>query len=111
MTVRRALGRIRSATGRDPPLIGDTCAVDGPSLLTSWNVEPLQLAPLLSVRPGELRKAEWSEFNESPSTPFATRMATLRERIPEISTVRDATDHSDGHKPYYKKHEGKSAMA
>ena len=36
---------------------------------------------------------------------------TLRERIPEISTVRDATDHSDGHKPYYKKHEGKSAMA
>ena len=36
---------------------------------------------------------------------------TLRERIPEITTVRDATDHSEGHKPYYKKHEGKSAMA
>ncbi len=36
---------------------------------------------------------------------------TLRERIPEITTVRDATDHSDGKKPYYKKHEGKSAMA
>ncbi len=36
---------------------------------------------------------------------------TLRERIPEITTVRDATDHSDGTKPYYKKHEGKSAMA
>jgi Fe/S biogenesis protein NfuA len=36
---------------------------------------------------------------------------TLRERIPEITTVRDATDHTDGKKPYYKKHEGKSAMA
>ena len=36
---------------------------------------------------------------------------TLRESIPEITAVRDATDHSTGHKPYYKKHEGKSAMA
>jgi Fe/S biogenesis protein NfuA len=36
---------------------------------------------------------------------------TLRERIPEITAVRDATDHSEGRKPYYKKHEGKSAMA
>ncbi len=36
---------------------------------------------------------------------------TLRERIPEITAVRDATDHSDGNKPYFKKHEGKSAMA
>ena len=36
---------------------------------------------------------------------------TLRERIPEIVAVRDATDHSTGKKPYYKKHEGKSAMA
>lgn len=36
---------------------------------------------------------------------------TLRERIPEITAVRDATDHTDGKKPYYKKHEGKSAMA
>lgn len=36
---------------------------------------------------------------------------TLRERIPEITGVRDVTDHSQGEKPYYKKHEGKSAMA
>lgn len=36
---------------------------------------------------------------------------TLREHIPEIAAVRDATDHSTGKKPYYKKHEGKSAMA
>jgi Fe/S biogenesis protein NfuA len=36
---------------------------------------------------------------------------TLREHIPEISAVRDATDHSSGKKPYYKRHEGKSAMA
>ncbi len=36
---------------------------------------------------------------------------TLRERVPEITAVRDATDHSDGEKPYYKKSEGKSAMA
>ncbi len=36
---------------------------------------------------------------------------TLRERLPEITAVRDATDHSTGEKPYYKKHEGKSAMA
>lgn len=36
---------------------------------------------------------------------------TLRERIPEITGVSDGTDHSDGKKPYYKKHEGKSAMA
>lgn len=36
---------------------------------------------------------------------------TLREMIPEIKDVRDATDHTDGKTPYYKKHEGKSAMA
>lgn len=36
---------------------------------------------------------------------------TLRERVPEITAVRDATDHSDGKKPYYSKHEGKSAIA
>lgn len=36
---------------------------------------------------------------------------TLKEMIPEIKVVRDATDHTDGKKPYYKKHEGKSAMA
>lgn len=35
---------------------------------------------------------------------------TLRERIPEIVAVRDATDHLTGKQPYYKKHEGKSAM-
>lgn len=36
---------------------------------------------------------------------------TLRERVPEITAVRDATDHTDGKKPYYKKVDGKSAMA
>jgi len=33
-------------TGRYPPVIGDTGPVDGPSLLTSWSLEPLQLAPI-----------------------------------------------------------------
>ena len=36
---------------------------------------------------------------------------TLRERVPEITAVRDATDHTGGEKPFYKKAEGKSAMA
>lgn len=35
---------------------------------------------------------------------------TLMEKVPEVTAVRDATDHSDGKKPYYKKHEGKSAL-
>ena len=35
---------------------------------------------------------------------------TLRERVPEITAVRDATDHAGGSNPYYQKHEGKSAM-
>ncbi|UXI67130.1 NfuA family Fe-S biogenesis protein [Tahibacter amnicola] len=37
---------------------------------------------------------------------------TLRERIPEITAVRDATDHSSGEKPYFSREEaGKSALA
>ncbi|MDE1894582.1 MAG: NfuA family Fe-S biogenesis protein [Pseudomonadota bacterium] len=36
---------------------------------------------------------------------------TLRERLPEITAVRDATDHSGGEKPYYRKAGGKSAIA
>lgn len=36
---------------------------------------------------------------------------TLRERVPEITSVRDATDHAGGEKPYYSKAEGKSAIA
>ncbi|HEV7123255.1 MAG TPA: NfuA family Fe-S biogenesis protein [Rhodanobacter sp.] len=36
---------------------------------------------------------------------------TLRERVPEVTAVRDATDHTGGEKPYYGKAEGKSAMA
>lgn len=36
---------------------------------------------------------------------------TLRERVPEITAVRDATDHAGGEKPYYSKAEGKSAIA
>lgn len=35
---------------------------------------------------------------------------TLRARIPEITAVRDATDHAAGHSPYYKGHEGSSAV-
>ena len=35
---------------------------------------------------------------------------TLMEKVPEVTAVRDATDHSDGQKPYFKKHEGQSAM-
>lgn len=36
---------------------------------------------------------------------------TLRERVPEITQVRDATDHSDGHDPYYRKNVGTSALS
>ena len=36
---------------------------------------------------------------------------TLMERVPEITAVRDATDHAGGEKPYYSKPEGKSAIA
>ena len=36
---------------------------------------------------------------------------TLRERVPEITAVRDATYHAGGQKPYYSRAEGKSAMA
>ncbi|HET6914261.1 MAG TPA: NfuA family Fe-S biogenesis protein [Rhodanobacteraceae bacterium] len=35
---------------------------------------------------------------------------TLREHFPEITAVRDATDHAAGHSPYYKGREGKSAV-
>jgi len=35
---------------------------------------------------------------------------TLLERVPEITAVRDATDHAGGEKPYYSKTEGKSAL-
>jgi Fe/S biogenesis protein NfuA len=35
---------------------------------------------------------------------------TLRERVPEITEVRDATDHAGGSNPYYRKKEGQSAM-
>lgn len=36
---------------------------------------------------------------------------TLIERVPEITAVRDATDHAVGETPYYSKAEGKSAIA
>lgn len=36
---------------------------------------------------------------------------TLLERVPEITAVRDATDHAAGQKPYYDKPGGKSAVA
>lgn len=35
---------------------------------------------------------------------------TLRERVPEISAVRDATDHASGSKPYYEGKQGRSAI-
>lgn len=35
---------------------------------------------------------------------------TLRTHFPEISAVLDATDHDAGHSPYYKGHEGESAV-
>ena len=35
---------------------------------------------------------------------------TLRAHFPEITAVRDATDHAAGHTPYYQGHEGKSAV-
>jgi Fe/S biogenesis protein NfuA len=31
--------------------------------------------------------------------------------VPEITAVRDATDHAGGEKPYYEKNGGKSALA
>lgn len=36
---------------------------------------------------------------------------TLRERVPEITAVRDATDHAGGEQPYYSKSAGPSALA
>ncbi|MDQ2972674.1 MAG: NfuA family Fe-S biogenesis protein [Pseudomonadota bacterium] len=35
---------------------------------------------------------------------------TLRARFPEISAVLDATDHASGHTPFYRGHEGRSAV-
>lgn len=35
---------------------------------------------------------------------------TLRERVPEITGVRDGTDHAGGSNPYYQKKEGRSAI-
>lgn len=35
---------------------------------------------------------------------------TLRSHFPEISAVRDATDHASGQKPYYRGHQGASAV-
>jgi len=35
---------------------------------------------------------------------------TLRERVPEVTAVRDATDHAGGSNPYYSKQEGRSAL-
>ncbi|HXS73590.1 MAG TPA: NfuA family Fe-S biogenesis protein [Rhodanobacteraceae bacterium] len=35
---------------------------------------------------------------------------TLRAHFPEITAVRDVTDHAAGHTPYYQGHEGKSAV-
>ena len=35
---------------------------------------------------------------------------TLRERLPEITAVRDATDHASGSTPYYRGERGASAV-
>ena len=36
---------------------------------------------------------------------------TLLERVPQVTAVRDGTDHAGGEKPYYRKPEGTSAIA
>ena len=36
---------------------------------------------------------------------------TLRERVPEVTAVRDATDHAQGENPYYDKAAGSSALS
>ena len=36
---------------------------------------------------------------------------TLLARLPEISAVRDATDHASGHSPYYRGEQGASAVS
>ncbi|GAB3038368.1 NfuA family Fe-S biogenesis protein [Oleiagrimonas citrea] len=36
---------------------------------------------------------------------------TLREQVPEITAVRDATDHSSGENPYYEGRKGASAVS
>lgn len=36
---------------------------------------------------------------------------TLRDRVPEITAVIDATDHATGSTPFYRSNDGKSAMA
>ena len=36
---------------------------------------------------------------------------TLRERVPELTGIRDATDHAKGEQPYFDKHEGRSALS
>lgn len=35
---------------------------------------------------------------------------TLRERVPEVTAVRDATDHASGATPYYENKQGQSAL-
>ncbi len=35
---------------------------------------------------------------------------TLRARLPEITAVRDVTDHASGHNPYYRGQQGSSAV-
>jgi len=35
---------------------------------------------------------------------------TLRSKLPEISAVRDVTDHEHGHNPYYRGKQGSSAL-
>ncbi|HET6631191.1 MAG TPA: NfuA family Fe-S biogenesis protein [Rhodanobacteraceae bacterium] len=35
---------------------------------------------------------------------------TLRTRVPEVTAVRDATDHASGSNPYYRGREGRSAL-
>jgi len=35
---------------------------------------------------------------------------TLRSKLPEISAVRDVTDHEHGHNPYYRGKQGSSAV-
>nr|WP_291980655.1 tyrosine-type recombinase/integrase [Luteitalea sp.] len=61
----------------------------------------LQLAPLVFVRPGELRRAEWSEINLAAAEwrMPAERMKMREAHIVPLSTQAVAILHSSGRSP------------
>jgi len=68
----------------------------------------LKLAPLLFVRPGELRKAEWAEFNLEGDEPLwripAEKMKARREHLvplcPQAVDILDELQLVSGHRIY-----------